>query len=46
MKDKEVKLEEVEASLTLGGSGEGRVQGRGKRRWFRCYSGVKRTKIH
>ena len=32
MKDKELKLEEIEASLTLGGAGAGRVQGRG--RWF------------
>ena len=29
MKDKELKLEEIEVSHTLGGSGEGRVQGRG-----------------
>ena len=29
MKDKELKLEESESSLTLGGSGEGRVQARG-----------------
>ena len=27
MKDKELKLEEIEASHTLGGAGEGRVQG-------------------
>jgi hypothetical protein len=27
VKDKELKLEETEASLTLGGAGEGRVQG-------------------
>ena len=31
MKDKELKLVEVEASHTLGGAGKGRVQGRGKR---------------
>ena len=30
MKDKEVKIEEVEASHTLGGVGEGCVQERGK----------------
>ena len=30
MKDKELKLEEIEAPHTLGGAGEGRVQGRGK----------------
>ena len=30
MKDKEVKLEETEASHTLVGAGEDRVQGRGK----------------
>jgi hypothetical protein len=29
MKDKEIKVEEIETSLTLGGTGEGRVQGRG-----------------
>jgi hypothetical protein len=28
MKDKEVKLEEIETSLTLGGAGEGRFQAR------------------
>jgi hypothetical protein len=41
MKDKELKLEEIVASHTLGGAGEGRVQGRGKWRGFKCYSGVK-----
>jgi hypothetical protein len=30
MKDKELKLEEVEAYHTLGGAGEGGVQGRGR----------------
>ncbi len=30
MKDKELKLEEIEASHTLGRPGEGHVQGRGK----------------
>ncbi len=30
MKDKELKLEEIEVSNTLGGAGEGRAQGRGK----------------
>ncbi len=34
MKDKEIKLEEIEVSHTLGGSGEGLVQGRGKWRGF------------
>jgi len=29
VKDKEIKLEEVEASHTLGGAGEGRDQGEG-----------------
>ena len=29
MKDKELKLEEIEASHTLGGAGEGRDQGEG-----------------
>ncbi len=34
MKDNwEIKIDEIEVSLTLGGSGEGRVQGRGKWRW-------------
>ena len=28
MKDKEVKLEEIEGSQTLGGTGEGHVQGK------------------
>ena len=34
MKDKELKVEEIEVSHTLGGTGEGRVQGRGK--WRGC----------
>ena len=34
MKDKELKSEEIDVSLTLGGVGEGRVQGRGK--WRGC----------
>ena len=34
MKDKELMLEEIEATHTLGGAGEGRVQGRGK--WTGC----------
>ena len=38
MKDKELKLEEIEASHTLGGAGEGRVQGRGKWGGCTCYS--------
>ena len=33
MKDKEIKLEEIESSNTLGGVEEGGVQGRGKWRW-------------
>ncbi len=33
-KDKEQKLEELESSHTLGGAGEGRVQGRGKWRGY------------
>ena len=40
MKDKEIKLEEIEGSHTLGDSGEGRVQGRGKWSEFRYYAGV------
>ena len=35
-KDKKLKLEEIAASLTLGGAGEGRVQGRGKWRDACC----------
>ena len=38
MKDKVVKVEEIEVSHTLGGSGEGRVQGRGKGRGCTFYS--------
>jgi hypothetical protein len=34
MKDKEQKSEEIDVSPTLGGVGEGRVQGRGK--WRGC----------
>ena len=41
MKGNELKLKEIEASHTLGGAGEGRVQGKGKWREFRCYTGVK-----
>ncbi len=44
MKDKELKLEDFEVSLTLGGAGEGGVQGRGKWRGCTCYSAVKYTK--
>ena len=36
MKDKELNLEEIEASHTLGGSGESRVQGRGKWKGVDC----------
>ena len=38
MKDKEIRFEEIETSHTLGGTGEDRVQGRGKWRGFTCYS--------
>jgi hypothetical protein len=38
MKDKELRLEEIEVSHTLGGVGEGRVQGRGKWRGYTYYS--------
>ncbi len=34
MKDKALTLEEIEDSDTLGGTGEGHVQGRGK--WREC----------
>ena len=40
MKDKELKSEEIESSHTLGGSGEGRVQGRWKWRGYTTYSDV------
>ena len=39
-KDKDLEVEEIESSLTQRGSGEGRVQGRGKWRGCRYYSGV------
>jgi hypothetical protein len=45
MKDKEINLEEIESSHTLGVGGEGRVQGRGKWRWCRLYSFVRHTSI-
>ena len=48
MKVKGLKLEEIEASHTLGGAGEGRVQGGGKWRGWkgcRCYSVVRYTII-
>jgi hypothetical protein len=41
MKDKELKLEEIEATHTLGGPEEGRVQERGKWRGCTCYSAVR-----
>ena len=41
MKDKDLKFEEIESSHTLGGSGEGRDQGRGKWRGCKFYPGVK-----
>jgi hypothetical protein len=40
MKDKEFKFEEIEVSHTLGGVGEGRVQGRGKWRGGHDLDGV------
>ena len=43
MKDKEIKLEEIETSHTLGGVGEGGVQGRGKWRGYTSYSVVRYT---
>jgi hypothetical protein len=45
MKVKELNLQEIEVSLTLGGTGEGRVQGRGKLRGCRCYDGVKHCHV-
>jgi hypothetical protein len=44
MKDKVLKLEEIEASHKLGGVKEGGVQGRVKWRGCTCYSSVKYTK--
>jgi hypothetical protein len=43
MKDKGLQLEEIEAYHTLGGSGEGRVQGRGK--WSGHSTNDQRTTI-
>ena len=45
MKDKELKLEEIEASQTLGGAWEDRVQGRGKWRGCTCYSAAEQYTI-
>ena len=45
MKVKELKLEGIEVSHTLGGAGEGRVQERGKCRGCRCYAVVRYTII-
>ncbi len=41
MKDKELKLEETETPHTLGGAGEGHVQGRAKGIGCICYSPVR-----
>jgi hypothetical protein len=46
MKDKEVNLEEIESSHTLGGVGEGGVQGRGKWRGCTYYSVVRNPGGH
>ena len=43
MKDKERNLDEIETSHTLGGAGDGGVQGRGKWRGCTCYSVVRYT---
>ena len=45
MKDKQVNLEEIETSHTLGGTGEDRVQERGKWRGYTCYSTVEQDTI-
>ena len=45
MKDKEVNLEDNESSHTLGGTGEGRVQERGKWRGYTCYSTVEQDTV-
>jgi hypothetical protein len=44
MKDKELLLDEIEASHTLGGVGEGRFQGRGK--WRGCRMDTTRVQIY
>ena len=46
MKDKELKLQETEASHTLGGAGESHVQGRGKGIGCKCYCPVRYTIIN
>ena len=43
--DDKKKFEEIEVSHTLGGSGEGGVQGRGKWRGYTYYSVVRYTKV-
>jgi hypothetical protein len=43
MKDKELKLEETEASHTLGGAGQRRVQGRGKAIGFMSSCAIRYT---
>ena len=43
MRDKEIKFEEIEVSHTLGGTGKGGVQGRGKWRGCTYYSAVRYT---
>ena len=45
MQDKEIKLEEIEASHTLGRAEEGRVQGREKWRGCTCYSAAEQYTI-
>ena len=45
MKDKELELEETEASHTLGGAGEGHVQVRGNWSGCKCYSPVRHLVI-
>ena len=44
MKDKEPKLEEIEAH-TVGGAGKSHVQGRGKWRGYTCYSAAEQYTI-
>ena len=46
MKDKELKLEEIEVTHTLGGSGENRVH-QGREKWRGCimYSGAEQYTI-
>ena len=43
MKDEDLKLEEIEGSPTLGGEGEGHVQGKEKWREYISYFAIRNT---